>query len=222
MRSPGRTAGLKPPPGEGPFYVVSECCLFCGVPESIAPDLFGWRGNVCHVKRQPETEPELDRMIEAISCSEADCIRYAGSDPAVLRRLGEAALADQADDPAAARFAPKLRDRVRFEMTGPDGPLTPALIANLFSSDQQAGGRKVRRPFLARATVRVAWYRRHFHTVRFREMPTPGRWLATLESKVMPGFSRLVYEWLRMREASDIRWLAADDDLDATGRLTPL
>jgi hypothetical protein len=222
MTSPRWTTTPKPPPGEGPFYVVSECCISCGVPEAIAPDLFGWHGNVCHVKRQPETNLELDQMIEAISCSEVDCIRYAGSDPAVLRRLGEAALADQADDPAAAGFAPKLRNRVTFRMTDPDGPLTPTLIADRFGKDQRAEGRTVRRSFLASASVRVAWYRRHFHTVRFTEMPTPGRWLATLESNVMPGLSRLVYGWLKEREASDIRWFASEDDLGGLGQLTPL
>jgi hypothetical protein len=107
-------------------------------------------------------------------------------------------------------------------MTGADGPLTPARIAALFRTDQRAEGHKVRRSLLAPATVRVAWYRRHFHGVRFAGTPTPGRWVAFLESQVMPGLSRLVYGWLRARGASDIRWLAKGDDLDARGQLTPL
>lgn len=210
-----------PPPDQG-FYVVPECCLQCGIPETIAPDLFEWGERSCLVKRQPGTDQEIDQMLEAVSCSEVDCIRYAGSDPAVLRRLGEAALADYADDPAVKRFTPVVRDRVKFAMAGEDGPLTPARIASQFREDQRARGLTVRRPFLRPATVRLAWYRRHFHIVRFGEAPTPGLWIAYLESQVMPGLSRLVYEWLRARGASDIRWLARGEDNDAPGQLTPL
>ena len=88
--------------------------------------------------------------------------------------------------------------------------------------DQRAAGRKVRRPLFQSATVRLAWYRRHFHTVRFDHMPIPNRWLATLDSSVMQGLSRLVYHWLRARGASDIRWLAQGEDIHALGQLTPL
>lgn len=69
----------KPHPANvpGQFYVEDGCCLSCGVPESIAPDLFKWTddGWHCYINKQPENDAEFDQMFEAMTSSEADCIR---------------------------------------------------------------------------------------------------------------------------------------------------
>src|SRR5262245_28644026 len=98
----------------GPFYVEDGCCISCAIPMTEAPELFSMDDNHCYVKRQPETQQEIDKAIEMIWSSELDCIRYAGCDKSILRRLGEAGLADQADDTFAYNFEPRYRDRVTF------------------------------------------------------------------------------------------------------------
>ncbi len=51
----------------GRFY-VSDDCVYCGVCNDIAPDIFGYdeENNTSYVKRQPETEEEIELVKEAI------------------------------------------------------------------------------------------------------------------------------------------------------------
>lgn len=86
QRSPG------PDRTREPFYVEPDCCLLCGVPESIAPELFETGEKHCTVKRQPVISAEVDKTIRAMWSSEVDCIRYSGTDEMVLRRLGQAGM----------------------------------------------------------------------------------------------------------------------------------
>ena len=72
------------------FYVEETCCMSCGVPQAIAPDLVGWTNDKlpnCYWIKQPQTADELDRAIKIINTQEIGCHRYAGSDRAILRRL---------------------------------------------------------------------------------------------------------------------------------------
>ena len=76
----------------GDFYVEDGCCTMCEMPFVIAPDLFGTcqdrKGYPhCYVKRQPESPPELDQMVDAIRCADLQCIRYRGSDRLIQLRL---------------------------------------------------------------------------------------------------------------------------------------
>src|SRR5580765_3820090 len=74
----------------GDFYVEETCCMSCGVPQEIAPDLVGWTNEdrqQCYWVKQPQTTDELDRAIQVIHAQEIGCHRYSGSDPAILRRL---------------------------------------------------------------------------------------------------------------------------------------
>ena len=76
--------------GSGDFYVEETCCMSCGVPQAIAPDLVRWTNEdlqQCHWVKQPQTADELDRAIQIIHAQEIGCHRYSGSDPAILRRL---------------------------------------------------------------------------------------------------------------------------------------
>jgi hypothetical protein len=73
----------------GPFYVENGCCMSCAVPESVAPELFGWLEDEphCYVKRQPESPEEMAQMLEAMCSSEADCIRARSCSPEFLLEL---------------------------------------------------------------------------------------------------------------------------------------
>ena len=63
----------------GDFYVINECCLACGAPQSIAPNLIGTESpsHHCFWKKQPETPAEVDQAIKIILTQELDCHRYA-------------------------------------------------------------------------------------------------------------------------------------------------
>lgn len=77
----------------GPFYVEDGCCISCGVWEEVAPDLLSWLDDTddkyshCFVKRQPETDAEFERMMDAMMVGEADCIRVHACKSEWLTRL---------------------------------------------------------------------------------------------------------------------------------------
>jgi ferredoxin len=85
----------------GAFYVEAECCLTCGIPQQIAPEIFAWHNEGdsghCYVQRQPQTSEEFDKVIEVMQHADLDCIYYGGSDRAELDRLSLADLAAQCD-----------------------------------------------------------------------------------------------------------------------------
>jgi hypothetical protein len=69
----------------GDFWVEAQCCLLCGVPWDVAPDLFDYDSRSCWVKRQPVTDDERRRMIRVLDTQELGCIHYSGSDPQLLQ-----------------------------------------------------------------------------------------------------------------------------------------
>jgi hypothetical protein len=96
----------------GDFYVEDGCCTMCLVPFSEAPELFGERKDPkgyshCFVKRQPETQTELTKMLNAIRCAELMCIRYRGADRRIQLQLVEAETGVVCD-----KLPPDLQQRV--------------------------------------------------------------------------------------------------------------
>ena len=87
----------------GPFYVEDGCCISCGVWEDVAPDLLAWLPDSevphCYVARQPETDAEFGRMMEAMQIGEVDCIRVHGCKPDWADRLRQAGLEHHIDPP---------------------------------------------------------------------------------------------------------------------------
>lgn len=88
----------------GDFYVQDGCCMSCNMPFTVAPDLFGSADGEldghCFVRKQPQDEAELSRMIRAIEVSDTGCTRYRGTDRLVQIRLvaaGERAQCDFLD-----------------------------------------------------------------------------------------------------------------------------
>ena len=78
-------------PAQEDFYVDNTCCLSCGVPQHVAPDLVGWTdGSMrqCFWKKQPETPEEMRQAFAIFDGQEVGCHRYAGHDPAIQVRIG--------------------------------------------------------------------------------------------------------------------------------------
>lgn len=98
----------------GDFYVEADCCLHCGMPQSIAPELFTSfeEHDGCLVKKQPRSAEELDRMIEVFGAQDLDCIRYRGRDEATIRRIRKVAGDDVIDPYDAAPIEPSRSTEV--------------------------------------------------------------------------------------------------------------
>jgi hypothetical protein len=75
----------------GDFYVENGVCITCGAPEAEAPDLIEHSKRDeyghCFFKKQPQTEDEINRAINAIAVSCISSLRYGGTDERILRKL---------------------------------------------------------------------------------------------------------------------------------------
>src|SRR5438093_12768321 len=89
---------IHPKNASGPFYVLNGCCTACGVPTSIAPELFEFdSSDHCYVRRQPTSDSEVEKALRVLRAQELECVRYRGTDAGILRRLGEAGDAGHCD-----------------------------------------------------------------------------------------------------------------------------
>ena len=74
----------------GAFYTKGDG-LFCGFPESFAPDLLAplTDGNhTTYFVKQPQTADEVDRACHAVYACCVDDLRYGGQDQSIIERLG--------------------------------------------------------------------------------------------------------------------------------------
>lgn len=74
----------------GPFYTTGDC-LACDAPEQEAPDLLAPLNGDNHdtyFVRQPKTTREIERACRAIEVCCVVALRYGGTDPNIIRRLG--------------------------------------------------------------------------------------------------------------------------------------
>ncbi len=92
----------------GDFYVQlletdkgHVCCWAGGAPYLSAPQFCRYEKvdekDYCFVHKQPETDFEIYRMIQAAFYSEFECLRYAGTNPNILQRFSEIGLASVCD-----------------------------------------------------------------------------------------------------------------------------
>jgi hypothetical protein len=91
-----------PKSAPGDFFVINDQCLSCGFAHVVAHDLIGWNDDPagishCIWKKQPETPAELEQAFAAIEGTEAQCYRYAGSDQAIIDKIGEQFCADRVE-----------------------------------------------------------------------------------------------------------------------------
>ena len=200
---------------DGDFYVEPGCCLLCGVPEDLAPEVFRTGEDHCFVRRQPCSRDEVDRTIKAMWSSEVDCIRYRGHDPGLLDRLARAGMSSQADHPRRPGAPAALRDKVTFSMPSGLG-LSPTAqgAVSAFRADMRASGRKVLPALFRSRSILVSLFGNQFHRVQLIEEGN-GKLVARLRSRTaLPGLAWLVQDWLRAKGAEGILW-ETDGDPDS-------
>ena len=154
---------------QGDFYVEPDCCLLCGVPEDVAPEVFHTGDDHCSIIRQPCSRDEIDRTIRVMWSSEVDCVRYRGRNATILERLVRAGMASQADHGDTSVAPIRLRDQVSFEMTEGASLMDPGQVAEAFRRGMRAEGKKVLPGLLGRRSVWLSWYQNHFHLVHFSD-----------------------------------------------------
>ena len=72
----------EPTSAPGDFYVENRCCVSCGVPQVVAPDLVGWEnngGSHCYWKKQPETPDEMRQASQSSMRKTPDATVMRGS-----------------------------------------------------------------------------------------------------------------------------------------------
>jgi hypothetical protein len=181
------------PNAPGPFYVESDCCTSCGVPDVTAPELFGDDGKLgCFVKKQPSNATELDRMLLTMITAELGCIRYAGTEPEIRRRLAEQGEIALCDIPPDENVAPLKFDHVGIA-TGNSAPTLDALIVDFtkFILRQRANYRlRVTSRTLLRCELGISWWQEVYHPLIIRKSDAPEYdWLVI-------GLPFVVYDWL--------------------------
>jgi len=75
---------------DGPFYTTGDC-LACGAPEAEAPALLAELTDdqlETFFVRQPKTAEEVEAACRAAQVCCVSSLRYAGREPAIIRRLG--------------------------------------------------------------------------------------------------------------------------------------
>lgn len=193
----------------GPFYVVDGCCTACGVPEWIAPELFGEGDDVhCYVKRQPQSPEEVDAMVKVMAHQDLRCVRYAGDDEALLRRLAENGEAGECDVVPPRDAVPLRRDHVVFSARSGTGPWTARAILERLV----AFAAKWRTTAIfddgTVATVSVAWFQDDYHRVDVLASHHPGEWVVQHRGPVLLGDT--LHDWLSQDEIVEaVRWQTA-------------
>lgn len=200
----------------GDFYIETDCCLLCGVPEEIAPEIFHTGEDYCSIVRQPCSRDEIDRSIRAMWSSEVDCIRYRGHDVTILERLARAGMAGQADHADTSGSSIRPRDQVSFEMPKDASLADASQIAKAFRKDLRAKGRKVLPSLFGSRSAWVSWYKNRFHLLRFVDAGQ-GRFVAHLQwTMSVQGLAWLVDDRLRAQSVENIRWETTGDPSSAS------
>lgn len=84
---------------QGDFYVEKGCCTSCGMPSTVAPELFSYAPDGhCYVSRQPSNAIEIRKMIEAFEVQDIGCMRYKGKNRVVQIKLVALGEGDQCDE----------------------------------------------------------------------------------------------------------------------------
>jgi len=106
---------------QGDFYVEDGVCTSCGAPQAEAPDLIDHSKLLyghCYFKKQPETDDEIERAINAIAVSCIAGLRYGGTDEKILKRLYEIGESEQCDHKPIGNYKTIIWNKVRFCYNG--------------------------------------------------------------------------------------------------------
>jgi hypothetical protein len=110
-----------PENSQGDFYVQNQVCISCGAPEAEAPDLIEHSKleyGHCYFKKQPQTQDEIDRAINAVAVSCISGLRYGGKDEKILKRLYEIGEAEQCDHKPIGSYKMLVWTKVTFNYAG--------------------------------------------------------------------------------------------------------
>ncbi|MBK9246816.1 MAG: ferredoxin [Ignavibacteria bacterium] len=121
---------------QGDFYVLNQACISCGAPQAEAPDLIEHSKleyGHCYFKKQPETQEEIERAIDAMNVSCIAGIRYGGKDEKILKRLYERGEADQCDYEPISSYKMLVWTKVTYIYNGTIQELSSNLTAQIVS-----------------------------------------------------------------------------------------
>lgn len=110
-----------PENSQGDFYVENDVCTSCGAPEAEAPDLIEHsklKYGHCYFKKQPKSEDEIERAINAIAVSCISGLRYGGIDENILKRLYEIGEGEQFDHKPIGNYKTLIYNNVTFQFKG--------------------------------------------------------------------------------------------------------
>jgi hypothetical protein len=84
-----KTIQFYPLNATGDFGVENGCCMLCSVPVDDVPDMMRFNDDEshCYIYRQPESQPDIDRMVAAANTSEGHCIHYVGKNASILKQM---------------------------------------------------------------------------------------------------------------------------------------
>lgn len=193
----------------GPFYVLDGCCTACGVPETTAPELFAYDcSDHCYVKRQPSSDEELERAMFVMWGQELECVRYAGTDPNVLRRLAEAGCSSQCDHPLVG-VEPVLRNIVMFRAQPTQSISLDPFVDYL--RREWASPIRVKRHWWSRVPTSISWFENHFHEIDCALVdPSANRWKVRHGGPL--GLSQSLHDWLKETpDIREIRWYSESE-----------
>lgn len=123
-----------PENSKGDFYVENSVCISCGAPEAEAPDLIEhskFEYGHCYFKKQPQTDDEIERAIQAIAVSCIAGLRYGGTDEKILKRLYEIGIAEQCDNKPKGNYKTIIWNKVTFDYKGSIEELTELMMSQL-------------------------------------------------------------------------------------------
>jgi hypothetical protein len=205
----------------GDFYVEDGCCTACGIPEYHAPELTTYDAPDlhCYFSKQPENNSELYNAIKAVFASEVQCLRYAGEDEGILRRLAEADVRETCDrQELVPDVAPIVRNHVTFSGAH---ILSAYELADAFRDHLKntSGWNKHLNlsgiePDGHAVTFTYTWYDRERYPISFKAVGNEWHVFHARkgESAASRGISVSIDAWLRTsRQFNDIKWFAESD-----------
>lgn len=77
---------------KGDFYVEDGCCTACDLPSEEAPDMFEYEDMHCYVCKQPTTDAEVIKILNAMEVQDLDCIQYKGRNKEIINSLKQRSL----------------------------------------------------------------------------------------------------------------------------------
>jgi ferredoxin len=218
----------------GDFYVEHGCCVACGLPEAVAPEHFAFDDDgQCYVKKQPSTEAETERMLEAMWASEASCVRYRGREPAIFARLGAMGEPALSDFPPAGGIPTCLRNHVAFgtiDRRAADPEEAVADFRSFWMGETEPTLPKLhhrfRGPHLSllgrQMWFEIAWYKDRYHRIFVSKVDRGGLCVLFSHSRVKTvssrGISNTLKGWLtRSKRFGEQQWFTAREWKHGTG-----